>query len=168
MERRASLSTSSDTGTSIAAYHLRVLSKWSYPTSGWWAREYSRKMILVLKANQELDFQCPSQAEAPGLEVDNLALADIVYPLVTQRVMDVFQKQLIHICNGCISDDPNKLSYVWLANPALGALNRLIRQSFNINFQEEALSEKRPCPVCRQLQTVPPVTKHRTARSIMF
>ena len=124
----------------------------------------AERMILVLKLN----FQCPSQAEAPGLEVDNLTLADIAYPLVTQRVMDVFQKQLIHIRNGCISDDPNKLPYAWLANPALGALNRLIRQSFNINFQEEALSEKHPCPVCCQLRTVPPVTKHGTARFIVF
>ena len=72
----------------------------------------AERMILVLKAHRELDFQCRSQAEAAGLEVDNLTVADIAYPLVTRRVMDLFQQQLIHVRNGCISDDPEHLPYV--------------------------------------------------------
>ena len=34
-------------------------------------------MILVLKADRELDSQCRSQVEAVGMEVDNLMVADI-------------------------------------------------------------------------------------------
>ena len=60
----------------------------------------AERMITVLKAHRELDFQCHSQAEAAGLEV-NLTVADIAHPLITQRVMDAFQQQLIHIHNGC-------------------------------------------------------------------
>ena len=71
----------------------------------------AERMILVLKAHQELDFQCHSQAEAAGLEV-NLTAADIAYPLITQRVTDAFQQQLIHVHNGCTSDDPEHLPYV--------------------------------------------------------
>lgn len=48
-------------------------------------------MVLVLKAHQELDSQCRTQAEAAGLEVDNLTVADVTYPLVTKRLMGVFQ-----------------------------------------------------------------------------
>ena len=40
-------------------------------------------MLLVLKAHKELD----NQAESAGLEVENLAVADIAYPLVTKRVI---------------------------------------------------------------------------------
>ena len=40
----------------------------------------ARRMILVLKAHREIDAQCRSQAEAAGLEVDNLTVADIAYP----------------------------------------------------------------------------------------
>ena len=69
-------------------------------------------MILVMKAHRELDFQCRSQAEASGMEVDNLIVTDIAYPLITRRVMSVFQQQLVHVRNGCISDDPKHLPYV--------------------------------------------------------
>ena len=63
-------------------------------------------MILVLKAHRELDLQCRTQAEAAGMEVDNLTVADIAYPLVTKRLMGVFRQQLVHVRNGCTSDDP--------------------------------------------------------------
>ena len=51
-------------------------------------------------------------AEAAGMEVDNLTIADIAYPLVMKRMMGVFQQLLIHVCNGCISDDPERLLFV--------------------------------------------------------
>ena len=51
-------------------------------------------MVLVLKAHRELDSQCRAQAEAAGMEVENLTVADIAYPLVTKRVVGVFQQQL--------------------------------------------------------------------------
>ena len=69
-------------------------------------------MVLVLKAHRELDSQCRTQAEAAGLEVDNLTVADVTYPLVTKRLMGVFQQQIAHVHNGCISDDPEHLPYV--------------------------------------------------------
>ena len=72
----------------------------------------AERMVLVLKAHRELDRQCRTQAEAAGMEVDNLTVADIAYPLVTKRLMGVFQLQLVHVRNGCISDDPEHLPYV--------------------------------------------------------
>ena len=69
-------------------------------------------MVLVLKAHRELDSQCRTQAEAAGLEVDNHTVADVAYPLVTKRLMGVFQQQIAHVHNGCISDDPEHLPYV--------------------------------------------------------
>ncbi len=68
-------------------------------------------MVLVMKAHRELDLQCRSQAETAGMEVDNLTVADVAYPLVTQRLTGVFQQQLVHVRNGCISDDPDHLPY---------------------------------------------------------
>ena len=47
------------------------------------------RMILVLKAQREIDAQCRSQAEAAGLEVD-FTVADIAYPLITKRVICIF------------------------------------------------------------------------------
>ena len=72
----------------------------------------AERMVLVLKAHRELDSQCRAQAEAAGMEVENLTVADIAYPLVTKRVVGVFQQQLVHVRNGCISDDPEHLPYV--------------------------------------------------------
>ena len=72
----------------------------------------AERMVLVLKAHRELDYQCCSQAEAAGMEVDNLTVADVAYPLVTRRLMGVFQQQLFHVRNGCISNDPECLPYV--------------------------------------------------------
>ena len=69
-------------------------------------------MILVLRAHREIDSQCRTQAEAAGMEVDNLTVADVAYPLVTRRLTGVFQQQLVHVRNGCISDDPERLPYV--------------------------------------------------------
>ena len=46
------------------------------------------------------------------MEVDNLTVADIAYPLVTKRMIGVLQQQLVHVRNGCISDDPERLPYV--------------------------------------------------------
>ena len=46
------------------------------------------------------------------MEVDNLTVADVAYPLVTRRVMSVFQQQLVHVRNGCIFDNPDHLPYV--------------------------------------------------------
>jgi hypothetical protein len=41
--------------------------------------------------------------------VDNLTVADVAYPIVTKRLMGVFQQQLVHVRNG---DDPEHLPYV--------------------------------------------------------
>ena len=70
------------------------------------------RMILVLNAHRELDRQCRLQAEAAGLSIDNLTVADVAYPLVTKRVLAVYNQQLIHVRNGCVSDDPEHLPYV--------------------------------------------------------
>lgn len=72
----------------------------------------AERMVLVLKAHRELDHQCHSQAKAAGMEVDNLTVADVAYPLVTRRLISVFQQQLVHVGNGCISDDPDRLPFV--------------------------------------------------------
>ena len=72
----------------------------------------AERMILVLKAHRELDLHCRTQAEAAGMEVDNLTVDNIAYPLVTKRLMGVFHQQFVHVCNGCISDDPERLPYV--------------------------------------------------------
>ena len=48
----------------------------------------AEQMELVLKAFRELDRQCRAQAEAVGMEVDNLTVADVAYPLITKRVGD--------------------------------------------------------------------------------
>ena len=69
-------------------------------------------VILVLKAHRELDRKCHTQAEAPGMEVDNLTVADVAYPLVTKRLVGVFHQQFVHVRNGCISDDPESLPCV--------------------------------------------------------
>ena len=71
----------------------------------------AERMTLVVKAHRELDLQCRSQAEAAGMEVDNLTAADVAYPLITKKVMGVFRQQLVHVHNGCISDDPQHLPY---------------------------------------------------------
>lgn len=69
-------------------------------------------MTLVLNAHRELDRQCLIQAEAAGMEVDNLTAADVAYPLVIKRLAGVFQQQHVYVRNGCISDDPECLPYV--------------------------------------------------------
>ena len=71
----------------------------------------AQQMILVLKAHREINSQCRSQAEAAGMEVDNLTVADIVYPLITKRLVCVFQQQLVYVRNGCISNDPDRPSF---------------------------------------------------------
>ena len=72
----------------------------------------AKRMVLVMKAHRELDSQCHAQAKAAGLKVDDLTVADIAYPLITKRVVAVFQQQLVHVRNGCVSDDPEHLPYV--------------------------------------------------------
>ena len=72
----------------------------------------AKRMMLMLNAHREIDHQCHAQAEAAGMNTDALTVADVAYPLVTKRVMAVFQRQLIHVKNGCISDDPKRLPYV--------------------------------------------------------
>ena len=69
----------------------------------------AERMVLVLKAHRALDYQCHPLS---GMEVDNLTVTDVAYPLVTGRLMSVFQQQVVHIRNGCISDDPDHLPYV--------------------------------------------------------
>ena len=44
--------------------------------------------------------------------MDDITVADIAYPLITKKIMGVFQQQLVHVRNGCISDNPNRLPYV--------------------------------------------------------
>ena len=81
----------------------------------------AERMVLVMKAHRELDIQCRNQAKAAGLEVEGLTVADIAYPLVTKRLTGVFQQQLVHVQNGCVSDDPKHLPYVKVGSqlPAL-------------------------------------------------
>ena len=54
-------------------------------------------MTLVLKTHQEIDCQSQSQAEAAG---------------ITKKLIAVYQQQLAHVLNGCMSDDPERLPYV--------------------------------------------------------
>ena len=70
------------------------------------------RMLLVLKAHMALDAQCRAQAEAAGMRVDDLTVADIAYPLITKRVVAVYEQQLVHVRNACVSDDPESLPYV--------------------------------------------------------
>ena len=63
----------------------------------------AERMMLVLNAHRKIDNQCRIQAEAVGLSINTITVADIAYPLITKRVISVFQQQLVHIQNGCIS-----------------------------------------------------------------
>ncbi len=72
----------------------------------------ARRMLLVFNAHREIDKQCYIQAQSAGLEVDNNTPANVAYPLIHKRVTTVFQQQLIHIRNGCVSDDPESLPFV--------------------------------------------------------
>ena len=45
------------------------------------------------------------------MEMDNLTVADVAYPLVTKRLIGIYQQQLVHVHNGCISDDPEHLPF---------------------------------------------------------
>ena len=44
--------------------------------------------------------------------MDDLTIADIAYPLITKRVVVVYEQQLVHVRNACVSDDPESLPYV--------------------------------------------------------
>lgn len=46
----------------------------------------AERMLLVLKAHKELDHHCRVQAEAAGMRVEDVTVADVAYPLVTKRV----------------------------------------------------------------------------------
>ncbi len=70
------------------------------------------RMMLVLQGHRELDNQCRIQAEAAGMKISDLSVADVAYPLITKRVIEVFKLQLIHVRNGCISDEMDHLPYV--------------------------------------------------------
>ena len=70
------------------------------------------RMMLIINAHRGIDQQCQAQAKASGMNTDNLTVADVAYPLVANTVMTVFQRQLIHVKNSCISDDPERLPYV--------------------------------------------------------
>ncbi len=72
----------------------------------------AERMEVVLKAHRKLDSHCRTQVEAAGMKVDNISVADVAYPLITSRLMSVFQQQLIHVRIGCISDDPERLPYM--------------------------------------------------------
>ena len=61
--------------------------------------DVAERMLLVLKAHKELDNQCRSQAEFAGLEVENLSVADIAYPLVTKSDRSVFNvREIVCVC----------------------------------------------------------------------
>ena len=66
------------------------------------------RMILGLEGSQRAGCSVPHSAQAAGMEVD-ISVADVAYPLVARRLIEVFQQQLVHIWNGCISDDPDHL-----------------------------------------------------------
>ena len=44
--------------------------------------------------------------------MSDVSVADVAYPLITKRVIEVVKLQLIHVRNGCISDDTDHLPYV--------------------------------------------------------
>ena len=44
-----------------------------------------------------------------GMKVDDITVADVAYPLITKKIMGVFQQQLVHLRNGCILDNLKKL-----------------------------------------------------------
>ena len=46
------------------------------------------------------------------MKVDHIPVADVAYPHITTRVLKVFRQQLIHVRNGCISDDSTNLPFV--------------------------------------------------------
>ncbi len=71
-----------------------------------------RWILLVFNAHREIDKQCYIQGQSAGLEVDNITPANVAYPLINKRVTTVFQQQLIHIRNGCVSDDAESLPFV--------------------------------------------------------
>ena len=75
-------------------------------------KEVAERMRLVVRAHRELDANARMQAAASGMEVDNLTVADIAYPLITRNLLAVFEQQLVHVLNGCISDDLSNLPYV--------------------------------------------------------
>lgn len=57
-------------------------------------------MLLVLKAHRELDIQCRSQAESAGMQVENLTVANVAYPLITKRLTG---QCFIRTCGGLTS-----------------------------------------------------------------
>ena len=60
--------------------------------------------------------QCRRQAKEVGMPLYNLTVADIAYLLVTARVVSMFRQQLIHVCNGYVSDDQEHLPFVRAGN----------------------------------------------------
>ncbi len=86
----------------------------------------AERMMIVLNAHRELDCQSRNQAKAAGLNVDDVTVADIAYPLISKRVMDVFQRQLIHVRNGCLSDDPQHLPYVCVGKLDFHSTGRIL------------------------------------------
>jgi hypothetical protein len=57
---------------------------------------------MKMNAHREIDVQCWAQTEAAGICVENMTVVNIGYPLITRRVMSVFQQQLVHVHNGCV------------------------------------------------------------------
>ena len=107
----------------------------------------AHRMTLVLQVHRELDAQCQSQvAAAAGFKVDKLTVADVAYPLVTDRLTAVFRQQLVHIWNGCISDDPR------VSTVSKGGHNQLpLHQPSSGSLPFTAWHEQGgSCPLCSQ------------------
>ena len=62
--------------------------------------------------------------------VENLTVADVAYPFVMNRVMSVFQQQLIHVQNGCTSDDPDHL-HTYKLEQSISTTQDIIYPSIN-------------------------------------
>ncbi len=46
----------------------------------------AERMLLVIKAHCELDLQCRTQALGARMNLDNLTVADVAYPLITKKL----------------------------------------------------------------------------------
>jgi hypothetical protein len=46
------------------------------------------QMLQVLQVHRELDNQCRLQAASAGMEVEDLTVADVAYPLITRKLRE--------------------------------------------------------------------------------
>ena len=76
------------------------------------AESVVNRMVLCWMPTERLIISVICKVRGCWEVVENLTVADVAHPFVTNRVMSVFQQQLIHVQNGCMSDDPEHLPYI--------------------------------------------------------